>query len=287
MKNTTPLIFFSFLLITFSYQGLAQQKVTNQLQVKPSKLNTSKTETIITAPFQAGKSIYAANAVLKDFRTFWDYYYKNVLFNENFFAYNMAGKKISKTAFLTELKTGKYIPLQVYTVPSGLAYKLHHIPANSDPAIADYMRDFGKKYLIYYQMEGKSAPAFNFTDINGETFTSENTKGKIVLFKCWFTACSACIAEIPELNKLVEKYKNRKDILFISLAINGKKELERFLSKTKFDYATVSGQESYMSKQLNVAAYPTHFLIDKAGKIVFITEEAGQIAKHLEKQIAL
>ncbi|MCX2453748.1 hypothetical protein OQX61_20930 [Pedobacter sp. PLR] len=77
-----------------------------------------------------------------------------------------------------------------------------------------------------------------------------------------------------------------KDILFISLAINDKKELQRFLSKTKFDYATVPGQEAYMRDQLNVEAYPTHFLINKEGKLVYSSEEVEQIARRLEKEIA-
>ncbi|MBB2147928.1 TlpA family protein disulfide reductase [Pedobacter gandavensis] len=285
MKTTNAFILFSFLLITLNNQVLAQQKNVNQ--VKPSATKVSRTEVTVSSLSNAGKPIYDAKRVLKDFPTFWDYHYKNVTLNEDFLAYDLAGKKISKTKFLNQLKTGKYIALQVYTATSSLAYKLHKIPATADPAIVGYMRDFGKKQLIFSQMKGKKAPAFNFTDVNGKTYTSENTKGKIVLFKCWFTTCTACIAEMPELNKLVKKYKNRTDILFISLAINDKKELQRFLSKTKFDYATIPAQESYMRKQLNVAAYPTHFLINKTGKIIFISEDADQIKRHLEKEIAL
>jgi thiol-disulfide isomerase/thioredoxin len=43
-------------------------------------------------------------------------------------------------------------------------------------------------------------------------------KGKIVVIKCWYIHCAACIKEFPEVNNLVRKYKDRKDIIFISLA---------------------------------------------------------------------
>ena len=33
--------------------------------------------------------------------------------------------------------------------------------------------------LVHYKMEGKPIPAFNFSDIDGNLYTSENTKGKI------------------------------------------------------------------------------------------------------------
>lgn len=58
-------------------------------------------------------------------------------------------------------------------------------------------------------------------------------------------------------------------------------------SKTRFDYTTIPDQENYMSKKLNVAGYPTHFLIDKAGKLVRVLYNETELAEALEKEIAL
>jgi hypothetical protein len=33
---------------------------------------------------------------------------------------------------------------------------------------------------------------------------------KIVVIKCWYIHCAACIKEFPEVNNLVRKYKDRK-----------------------------------------------------------------------------
>jgi thiol-disulfide isomerase/thioredoxin len=65
--------------------------------------------------------------------------------------------------------------------------------------------------------EGKF-PDFSFKDLNGNLITNESMKGKIVVIKCWYIHCAACIKEFPEVNNLVRKYKDRKDIIFISLA---------------------------------------------------------------------
>lgn len=88
---------------------------------------------------------------------------------------------------------------------------------------------------------------------------------------------------MPELNKMVEKYNNRKDILFVSLAIDDKKPLQEFLTKTKFEYATVPSQDKYMTEKLKVAAYPTHFLMDKNGILVKTVNTETAISEVLEQ----
>jgi len=85
-----------------------------------------------------------------------------------------------------------------------------------------------------YQMEGKQFPKFHYVDLNGNTYTSENTKGKILVLKAWFISCKACVAEMPMLNKLTEEYKNRKDIVFVSIAWDSKKALEAFEKRVGF-----------------------------------------------------
>lgn len=234
-----------------------------------------------------GKPIIPAADLVKDFMTFWDYYSRNVKLNQDFAAFNTKGEAITKQTFLKQLNTGLYFPLRVYTKSVDFGYQLHKIPAKADSAISSYMKQFSTQQLIYYSMQGKEIPAFNFTTVDGQSYTNANTKGKIILFKCWFIRCVPCVQEMPALNNLVEKYKDRKDILFISLAIDDKKALKQFLNKTRFDYETVPDQGTYMSNKLNVSAYPTHFLIDKTGKLVRVLENDIEVAEALEKEIKL
>lgn len=74
-----------------------------------------------------------------------------------------------------------------------------------------------------YQMEGKELPDFNFTDLDGTVYDKETTAGKIVVLKCWFIGCVPCVEEMPALNKLVNQYRNQKDIVFVSLAFDKKR----------------------------------------------------------------
>src|SRR5690606_15029725 len=97
---------------------------------------------------------------------------------------------------------------------------------------------------------------------NKNHYTNENTKGKTLILKTWFINCKACVAEFPELNEFVEKHKHRNDIVFVSLALDTKSELEDFLQKKYFEYEVVPNQEEFIEK-LNLQIYPTHIIVDK------------------------
>ena len=69
---------------------------------------------------------------------------------------------------------------------------------------------------------GDSFGKFKTTDINRNKLNLQEMKGKIVVFNFWFINCPPCKREIPELNKLVEKYKEVVVLAITSFAINPK-----------------------------------------------------------------
>ena len=88
---------------------------------------------------------------------------------------------------------------------------------------------------------------------------------------------SACVKEFPELNKLVDEYHGRNDIVFISLALDTKENLLKFLEKKEFKYASVPEMKNYMDKKLNITQYPTHLLIDRNGKIMKVVNRIDDL----------
>lgn len=86
---------------------------------------------------------------------------------------------------------------------------------------------------------------------------------------------------MPELNKIVQQYKNRNDIVFVSLASDSDVALKKFLSKRNFDYAVVPNQKEFMDTTLNLEIYPTHFIINKRGTITKVVNDV----KYVEEAI--
>ena len=54
----------------------------------------------------------------------------------------------------------------------------------------------------------------------------------------------------------------------------------------EFKYATVPHMQDFMQYQFKVSAYPTHMLLDRAGKIVKVVNRIDELEPFLRKQAA-
>ncbi len=137
----------------------------------------------------------------------------------------------------------------------------------------------------HFKQEGTVMPDFSFEDLDGKRYDKVNTKGKTLLLKCWFINCVACVKEFPELNKLVDRYQNNKEVLFVSLAMDPKNPLVKFLQTRAFKYATVPDMTSFMANQLKVTQYPTHILVDKNGIIKKVVNKIEDLEPFIEREV--
>lgn len=235
---------------------------------------------------QPGKPVADPQTIVKSYAALMDYYSAHLYLSEDFAAYDINGHTISKGDFLRAVTTGNYLPLQLYEKNNKLSYKLYKLGKNANYDVKDMLKQIGLTAYGCYQMEGKQFPKFRYVDLNGNIYTSENTKGKIVVLKGWFIGCKPCVAEMPMLNKLTEEYKNREDIVFVSIAWDSKKALEAFEKRVGFKYAIVPVTMSYIQKDLNTTGYPVHWVINKKGIVVKMTYDANEMIPVLHKVAA-
>lgn len=120
---------------------------------------------------------------------------------------------------------------------------------------------------------GAQAMPFSATDMNGEEFSLESLKGKIIVMNFWFTACKPCVMEMPDLNEIVKEYKG-KDVVFLGFANDKNSKIEKFLEDHKFEYHILPNSGK-VAKDYGVSSYPTHIIIDKEGEIIFMTSGLG------------
>jgi len=217
-----------------------------------------------------------------NYMEWWTYHSKNIVLSSDFIPIDQNSKIIDKDNFLKSLTTGTFIPLKLKSTDSLSYYQLFKLDKTADKSIGKTIKNVSIKSYKHFKMEGAKFPDFNFTDLNGSIYTNENTKGKIIVLKCWFISCKPCVAEFPELNKLVKKYQNRKDIIFISLAFDSKKAIQDFLIKKPFSYDIIPNQKEFMEDKLKIYSYPTHFIIDKKGVVQKVVNKADEMTLKLE-----
>ncbi|WP_293743579.1 TlpA disulfide reductase family protein [uncultured Pedobacter sp.] len=117
------------------------------------------------------------------------------------------------------------------------------------------------------------APDFNFISSAGNMVSLKSLKGKYVYIDIWATWCAPCIAQIPELKKLEEKYKN-KNIYFVSISVDKKAQKEdwlNFVAKNNLQGIQLMADQDFESdfiKKFGINSIPRFILIDTNGLIV-------------------
>ncbi len=120
---------------------------------------------------------------------------------------------------------------------------------------------------------GKPAPDFRYTDINGKAFLLSDLKGKVVLMNCWFINCSGCRIEYPGLQNLknrLQKQGKADKIVLLSLALDGKSDLQAFLKKMPLDFYHMADAGEISQGTYGALGFPTNFIIDQKGNISHI-----------------
>ncbi|MFB0910265.1 MAG: TlpA disulfide reductase family protein [Flavobacterium sp.] len=211
--------------------------------------------------------------IQKKFIDWWTYQYNEIMLSRDFVALDSNSKEITKEAFLKMLSEGNYIPIRLESDEALFYYKLFKIESTSDTSIKAVIAETAFNEIQNLKKEGTPFPEFSSKDLNGNLITNESMKGKIVVVKCWYIHCVACIKEFPEVNNLVSNYKDRKDIVFISLAEDTPEQLKPFLAKKPLFYSVVPNMKTYMNLTLQLNTFPTHFIIKKDGSIAKVLSD--------------
>lgn len=221
--------------------------------------------------------------VQKTYQIWKAYQLNNIVLSRDFIALDADSKEITTDNFLQQLSEGNYIPIRLESGAAVFYYQLFAIAPTSDTSIKATIAEKAFDEIDNLTKEGKSFPEFSFKDLNGNLLTNESLKGKVVAIKCWYIHCAACLKEFPDVNKLVENYKDRKDVVFVSLAEDTPEQLKPFLIKRPLAYAVVPNMKTYMNLTLKLNAFPTHFIIDKEGTIAKVVSDSKGLEVALEK----
>lgn len=112
-----------------------------------------------------------------------------------------------------------------------------------------------------------AAPDFQLQNLDGQSITLSDFRGKPVVVNFWATWCGPCAFEMPFIQEI---YDERSGEGLIVLAINvgeSASEVEQFMQNHNLSIPVLLDTDRAVSWKYNIRAFPTTFFIDKDGII--------------------
>jgi thiol-disulfide isomerase/thioredoxin len=120
---------------------------------------------------------------------------------------------------------------------------------------------------------------------NKDSIRLSDLKGKVILLEFWIKNCAPCIASVPKLNAMVEKYKAKR---FQIIGINGqdsKENMNKFYKRLKPNYKTVVDNMN-VTESYGIDAFPQVVLLDKKGIVIYAGDyDQSQLNKFIQKAL--
>jgi peroxiredoxin len=123
-----------------------------------------------------------------------------------------------------------------------------------------------------WQFAGAStdAPDVTFTDLQGQSVTTQELRGKVVLVKFWATSCVTCIAQMPDTIKHHQTLSPRGfETIAVAMQYDPPNYVKNYAETRKLPFPVVIDAQGALAKAFGeVQLTPTAFLIDKQGHII-------------------
>jgi thiol-disulfide isomerase/thioredoxin len=120
---------------------------------------------------------------------------------------------------------------------------------------------------------GNKVPDFTLTDIDGKSFTLSSLRGKYVIIDFWGSWCAPCIAGMPKMKSIYEKYKAKLEIVGIACNEQSIDTWRNAVKQHELPWINViNDKSSAVDVMYGIMAYPTKIVINHEG-IVLIHEQ--------------
>lgn len=130
-----------------------------------------------------------------------------------------------------------------------------------------------KMYRVIPNADKTKAVDFEFKVGEEVKSFSEYTKGKVTFINFWGTWCPPCRAEIPDIIKLQNKYKDNLVVVGLTLERDkdpnsALKKVAEYSTKNGINYMNIISIPEIVEAYGGINAVPTTFVINKEGVIV-------------------
>ena len=113
----------------------------------------------------------------------------------------------------------------------------------------------------------RASTDFSLKDLTGREWKLSDLHGKVVLVNFWATWCPPCRKELPDLDALYAKFKDR-GLVVLAISDEEQSKVEPFLKQHDFKFPFLLDPGRVVSKIFAPREVPKSYVFDRDGKLV-------------------
>lgn len=131
------------------------------------------------------------------------------------------------------------------------------------------------------------APDVELVTLTGDYLTSEDMRGKVVLYDFWGTWCAPCVAAVPRLRIMGRRMAKDPFVLVSVSTDTDEATLREFIAKHEMSWPQVWDKQHALARKWQIEGYPTYVLVSHDGEIVYVVRGWGEgIERELSAKIS-
>jgi len=126
--------------------------------------------------------------------------------------------------------------------------------------------------------EGQQAPGFTLLTLDGGRASLTDHRDKLVVLNFWATWCQPCTVEMPSLEALWRRYRDR-GLIVVGVCVDRgapKALLEPYVRNLKLTFPILLDPDSKTSDRWRITALPATFLVRPGGEVAGVAMGARE-----------
>jgi len=147
--------------------------------------------------------------------------------------------------------------------------------------LKDVDRDKRKERILAERIASPATlTTFNLKTLDGKRVSLDSLTGKIAVINFWGIWCGWCVQELPEYQKLYDKYASDPDVTILTIDNDANPDdVKPWMAQKKYTFPVLI-DDGYVNK-VGLHAFPTTWFVDVQGRKVY--EKVGWSEKLLEE----